>query len=578
MIRKVNRTRSIPGLEVLEDRMVPAGVSVQYAVTQDWGSGFQAQVKLTNSQTVNVNDWKLEFDYSPSISTIWDARIVSHTGTHYVIGNAGWNSTLAAGGMAAFGFIGNPGNNPPPPTGYKLNGATLGGTTPPPPSVPALAIADVALTEGNSGTKSAVFTVKLSAPAKKTVTVNWATANGTALSGSDYVAASGKLSFSSGQTSKTITVKVKGDATVEPDETFLVKLSTPIGATLARAQATGTIRNDDSAPPPVPNPDPVPPPASSSWPTHVFAPYVDMTLWPTYDLAAAARTGLKYFTLAFVVADSSGKPAWGGYSSYGVGSGDFDAQMKSQIAAVRSLGGDVMVSLGGANGAELAQAITDPAALKAAYQSVINAYGLTHIDFDIEGWAVADKPSIDRRSQAIADLQRDAAAAGRELRVSFTLPVLPSGLTADGVNVLQSALSHGARIDEVNIMAMDYGDGAAPNPQGKMGDYAIEAATSLFGQLRGLYGTARTDAQLWAMVGVTPMIGRNDVTTEVFDQQEAQELLAFAQQKGIGFLAMWSLNRDQANSKGAISYVEPTSSSLAQQSLEFAGIFKGFTK
>ena len=96
----------------------------------------------------------------------------------------------------------------------------------------------------------------------------------------------------------------------------------------------------------------------------------------------------------------------------------------------------------------------------------------------------------------------------------------------------------------VNIMTMDYGDRAAPNPHGQMGDYAIQAANSLFGQLKTAYNGTQTDAQLWAKVGLTPMIGMNDVTNEVFTQADAQELLAFAQQKGIGRISIWSLNRD----------------------------------
>jgi len=74
----------------------------------------------------------------------------------------------------------------------------------------------------------------------------------------------------------------------------------------------------------------------------------------------------------------------------------------------------------------------------AAYQSAVSAYSLTQIDFDIEGSAVADHVSIDRRSQAIAALQRTAAAAGKTLGVTLTLPILPSGLTADGLYVVQS--------------------------------------------------------------------------------------------------------------------------------------------
>src|SRR5205085_9983961 len=104
--------------------------------------------------------------------------------------------------------------------------------------------------------------------------------------------------------------------------------------------------------------------------------------------------------------------------------------------------------------------ITDVPTLTAAYQSVVTAYGLTHIDFDIEGAAVADHASIDRRSQAIAAVQKAAAAAGHPLSVWYTLPVLPTGLTADGLYVIQSALKYGVNIAGVNIMTMDYGDSA----------------------------------------------------------------------------------------------------------------------
>ncbi len=235
-------------------------------------------------------------------------------------------------------------------------------------------------------------------------------------------------------------------------------------------------------------------------------------------------------------------------------------------------------SFGGAAGQELAQVITSVPALTNAYQSVINAYQLTRIDFDIEGAAVADHASIDRRSQAIAALQANASAQGKTLQVTFTLPVLPSGLTADGLYVLQSALRYGVKITTVNVMTMDYGDNAAPNPSGQMGTYAIDAATSVYAQLKSLYGTSLSQAQLWAMIGVTPMIGLNDDTSEVFDQAAARQLLAFAQQKGLGEIAMWSLNRDQsAPGGGAVNSVADDYSSIVQQPYEFSEIFETFT-
>ena len=134
---------------------------------------------------------------------------------------------------------------------------------PPPPPTPTLSINSVSANEGNSGTTPFTFTVTLSAASASTVTVSFATSNGTATAGSDYVAASGVLTFTPGQTTQTITVNVNGDTTVEPNETFLVTLSAPANATLAVAQGTGTIVNDDAVVvAPAPN---VPIPTLNEW-------------------------------------------------------------------------------------------------------------------------------------------------------------------------------------------------------------------------------------------------------------------------------------------------------------------------
>jgi hypothetical protein len=114
---------------------------------------------------------------------------------------------------------------------------------------PQVSIDDVSVTEGNAGTKSATFTVTLSAASASTVTVDWATADVTASAASDYEGASGTLTFSAGTTSLPLPVTVKGDTAVEPDETFVVNLSSPSGVTIADGQGQGTILNDDGAAP-----------------------------------------------------------------------------------------------------------------------------------------------------------------------------------------------------------------------------------------------------------------------------------------------------------------------------------------
>ena len=110
-----------------------------------------------------------------------------------------------------------------------------------------LSINDVSISEGNSGTKTLDFTVTLAPSSLQTVTVNYATADGTATTAdNDYVAASGILTFNPRDTTKTISVTINGDTTVEPNETFVINLSGATNAAIGDSQGLGTITNDDS--------------------------------------------------------------------------------------------------------------------------------------------------------------------------------------------------------------------------------------------------------------------------------------------------------------------------------------------
>lgn len=108
-----------------------------------------------------------------------------------------------------------------------------------------IGISDVALNEGNSGTTSFTFTVSLSVAIGQPVTVNYATANGSATSDSDYQGKSGTLTIPAGQTSGTVTILVNGDRVSEPDETFYVNLSNPTNGTITDGQGAGVIVNDE---------------------------------------------------------------------------------------------------------------------------------------------------------------------------------------------------------------------------------------------------------------------------------------------------------------------------------------------
>jgi hypothetical protein len=110
-----------------------------------------------------------------------------------------------------------------------------------------ISVSDVGVAEGNSGPTVAAFAVTLSAPSAQTITVNYATANDTAVAPGDYAAASGGLTFAPGETSKTVNVNVNGDTVDESDEAFRLNLSGATNATIAKAQGVGTITDDDSA-------------------------------------------------------------------------------------------------------------------------------------------------------------------------------------------------------------------------------------------------------------------------------------------------------------------------------------------
>jgi hypothetical protein len=113
---------------------------------------------------------------------------------------------------------------------------------------PSFSIDDVSVVEGNAGTATATFTASMSNPSAAGASVQWATSDGSALAGSDYEAGGATLTFSAGDVSQTVHVTIDGDTVDESDETFGVTLSTPTGATIADASATGTITDDDKTP------------------------------------------------------------------------------------------------------------------------------------------------------------------------------------------------------------------------------------------------------------------------------------------------------------------------------------------
>jgi len=266
--------------------------------------------------------------------------------------------------------------------------------------------------------------------------------------------------------------------------------------------------------------------AGSAFPAHFAAPYLQIDSSDAGDMAAdMAATGLKYYTLAFLIPQSGCTPEW---EDDGSGVGAF----ASQISAIQGAGGNVMISFGGESGGELAQTCTNVSQLTAAYQNVVNTYGVNRLDFDIEGGVLSDTAATSLRDQALAALQ----AEDPSVQIDFTLAVSPQGLpTGSGSEyaLLQDAQANGVKVSVVNIMTMDFGAGS-----NDLAD-AESAAQATAGQLSSLYGISTSAA--YGMMGLTPIAGTNDDGT-YFSTANAQSLESFAASNGVAELSFWEVD------------------------------------
>ncbi|MET8804991.1 carbohydrate binding domain-containing protein [Streptomyces sp. NPDC004546] len=292
--------------------------------------------------------------------------------------------------------------------------------------------------------------------------------------------------------------------------------------------------------------------AAAASSVYSVAPYVDMSN-SQEGLLDTAITGhqLKAYTAAFVLGEGCNQ-IWG--DTLPIGN---DPYTDPEIAKAKSEGASVIISSGGASGEPLAWTCSTQSSIDAGYQALINDYGVTRLDFDVEGAAVADTAAAARQMQAMKDLK----ASNPGLQFSMTLPVLTSGLTNDGVNILKAAKNAGIKIDVVNIMAMDYYAGTGT----EMGQGAIDAARATLAQMQSV-----DSGYTYANLGITPMIGKND-DGSTFTLADARTVESFAAQNGVGRLAFWSVNRDQPCSGSANSL--PTCSEISQNSLAFTDAF-----
>lgn len=282
-----------------------------------------------------------------------------------------------------------------------------------------------------------------------------------------------------------------------------------------------------------------------------------------------AQSGLSAVTLAFVIAGPGGAPC----TPTTDGNSDaLEGAMQADIQAFQSGGGHVKVSFGGAQGLPLESdaACASATDLYQALAGFVSRTGLTDLDFDVEQSGVLTAALDQKRAQALAQLQAQYPA----VQVSFTLPAVPrdkygnpGGVLPDALAVVQAAAAAGVRIRRVNLMTMDYGPYYSAGMA--MGALAVSALTDAKAQLQGIY-PGLGEPQLWQMLGATPMIGQNDVSTEVFSLSDAATLAGFAQGQGLGLISFWAIQRDQPCPYVSVAVCSEVNTAPFQ----FHGVFK----
>ena len=236
-----------------------------------------------------------------------------------------------------------------------------------------------------------------------------------------------------------------------------------------------------------------------------------------------------------------------------------DSKIINEIREFRAAGGDVIISTGGALGPYLESSCGSASALANAYKRVLAVTGSTHLDIDIES-----SIPVDNMNQALASMQRENPS----ITVSYTMMVQGDdyGITIElGTTVLKNAVKNGVNVDIVNPMTMDFGSSKP------WGDAVISAAEATHRQMKEVW-PEKSDQELYSMLGVTPMLGRND-NGALFNQDHARQLVNWAKAKQVGHLSFWSIGRD----KGCAGQrVGPTCSSIAESDYEFTKIFMAF--
>lgn len=232
-------------------------------------------------------------------------------------------------------------------------------------------------------------------------------------------------------------------------------------------------------------------------------------------------------------------------------------------------GGKLLISFGGADGVYAEIACRNDDQLFNLMENLMNEANTRRFDFDIEGHQLKNVEGTARRARVLARLQ----AKYPDLYVSFSLPGWLLGLDSNSMNLLNTTVAAGVRIDMVNVMTQSFGveNLRTMVPSSTVGEASIMAVRAAANQMTSVFRN-KTQGQIYAMMGVTPMIGKND-DGATFTQDDARMVANFAKQNGLGMISYWSFQRDRAQSYSGSTNLS-SYSGVAQGDFQFYNIFK----
>ncbi|MFE4517531.1 hypothetical protein ACFRMQ_25425 [Kitasatospora sp. NPDC056783] len=270
-------------------------------------------------------------------------------------------------------------------------------------------------------------------------------------------------------------------------------------------------------------------------------------------------TGIRQFTLAFLLAGHGCEPAWDGERA--LAGGDEETKIK----AIRAAGGDVVAAFGGWDGAKLGEKCAEAAQLAAAYQKVIDAYRLKAIDIDIESTELSGAES----RQRVVDALKTVKTKNPGLRVYVTFSTEENGPDADGADLVAKAAKAGLEVDGWVVMPFDF-----DHHDGTMVDATRAALTGLQQTLVKAYGYDQDTA--WRHAGLSSVNGHSDSPDEVVSPADFQAMRDFAATHHLARFTFWAVNRDRPCT-GAFSKEAASKCGGIQQSpYEFTRIVAGY--